>query len=79
MNQDLKMSITRLRKIDQIIKEIYLQSQDDNILRIDNYKKSITQKINWYKNRFKYQIGINRSNNMNIYKDIRKSYLNNKL
>jgi hypothetical protein len=72
------MLLMRLSKIETKICELYLDSQDDNVLRIKNYRQSLQQKKNWQTKRFKYQIGINRANDLNPYKDIRKSYLNDK-
>lgn len=73
MKTSFQTLLNRLRNLST--NEMYLPGDNEYKQRIDNYKKSNQQKLNWKKFRFRLQIGINRSNRMNPYKDIRKSYL----
>lgn len=78
MIKSLENLLFNLEEADTKLKEIYLPSHGNYVQRITNLKKSLTQKKNWVKDRFKYMIGIRRANLFNPYKDIRKSFLNNK-
>ena len=75
-SSSLKMINEQLDKCDEQLQNIYPDQKNDYLDHIINYKKSLTQKYNWVKYRFKYMIGINRANRNNPYKDIRKSFLN---
>ena len=73
----LKKLEDKLNKIEIQFNELYYKSDNEYKQKTTNLKKSITQKFNWIKYRTKYQRGIKKSNFLNPYKDIRKSFLNN--
>lgn len=77
MKKYLKDLEDKLNYFDNKLNEIYSSANNDYRQKITNLRQSINQKKNWIKYRIKYTRGIKKSNTLNPYKDIRKSFLNN--
>jgi hypothetical protein len=75
MSEDLEEIKILLKQANDSVKEIFLPHKQDYSTTPKNFAKSRQQKTNWIIHRFKYQIGINKANRINPYKDLRKSRL----
>ena len=73
----LKNLENKLDKIEKQFNELYYKSDNEYKQKTTNLKKSIKQRHNLIKYKFKYLRGIHKSNLLNPYNDIRKSFLNN--